>query len=92
MNDTQTATECNSVPHDPAMAAADPAMFSPMTTDENTILHAHLNSGWHKQSAVYPTLSEPWRETGALLDDLGSAWDVAWQAERGEPEALEAGS
>ena len=85
MNDIQTATEYNVVPHDPAM-------FSPMTTDENKILHAHLTSGWHKQSAVYPTLSEPWRETSALLDDLGSAWWVSRQAERGEPEAPEAGS
>ena len=92
MNDTQTAAGPSSVPSDPAMAAADPAMFSPMTTDENRMLHAHLTSGWYKQSAVYPTLSEPWRETGALLDDLGSAWDVAWQAERGEPEAAEAGA
>jgi len=92
MNDTQTATEYNAVPHDPAMAAADPAMFSPMTTDENTIFQAHLTSGWRKQSAVYPALSEPWRETLALLDDLGSAWWASRQAEHGEPEAAEAGS
>jgi hypothetical protein len=92
MNDTQTATEYNVVPHDPAMAAADPAMFSPMTTDENKILQAHLTSGWLKQAAVYPTLSEPWRETCAMLDDLGSAWRVSWQAECGEPETAEAGS
>ncbi len=67
-------------------------MFSPMTTGENTILNAHLTSGWHKQSAVYPLLSEPWRETGALIDDLSSAWWVSRRAERGEPEAPEAGA
>ena len=87
MNDTQTA------PADPVMAAADPAMFAPMTLDENEILHAHLNSGWYKQARLYPNLSEPWRETSALLHDLHSAWDAAWQAGHGEPEASpEAGS
>ena len=94
MNDTQTATEYNAVPHDPVMAAADPAMFAPMTGDENVILHAHLASGWHKQTAVYPTLTEPWRETNVLLDDLHRAWQAARQAahpERPERE-LEAGS
>jgi hypothetical protein len=98
MNDTREATECNTVPHDPEMAAADPAMFAPMTRDENKILNAHLTSGWHKQSAVYPILSEPWRETAALIDDLTSAWWTNWHAEhpaaeRQEPapEAPEAG-
>ena len=65
-------------PEDPTMQAGDPAMFAPLTTRENEILGAHLISGWYKQSAVYPTLSEPWKETGAVLDDLHSAWDVAW--------------
>lgn len=92
MNDTQTATDYNAVPHDPAMAAADPAMFSPMTSDETKILNAHLASGWYKQAAVYPTLAEPWRETSSLIHDLGAAWDAAWQAEHGEPEAPEAGA
>ena len=32
MNDTQTAAGPSSVPSDPAMAAADPAMFLPMNT------------------------------------------------------------
>ena len=64
-------------PEDPAMRAGDPAMFTPLTTRENEILGAHLTSGWYKQAAVYPTLSEPWKETAALLDDLHSAWDVA---------------
>ena len=40
----------------------DPAMFAPLTADENSILHAHLASGWLKQAAVYPPLSEPWQE------------------------------
>lgn len=92
MTDTQEAAEYNAVPHDPAMAAPDPQMFAPMTRDEHKILTAHLASGMAKQSAVYPVLSEPWRETGAVLDDLNGAWWAAWHAEHGEPEAPEAGS
>jgi hypothetical protein len=65
-------------PSDPTMRAGDPAMFAPLTIGENHILGAHLTSGWYKQAAVYPTLSEPWRETSAVLDDLHSAWDIAW--------------
>jgi hypothetical protein len=84
MTDTQEATEYNAVPHDPAMAASDPAMFASLTDKENTILGAHLASGWHKQSAVYPVLSEPWRETSVLLDDLNGAF---WAARAGHPEA-----
>ncbi len=96
MNDTQAATEYNAVPHDPVMAAADPAMFAPLTGDENKILGAHLTSGWYKQAAVYPVLSEPWRETSALKEDLSGAWRAAWHAAHpgaghGEPEAPEAG-
>jgi hypothetical protein len=91
MNDAQEATEYNAVPHDPVMAAADPAMFAPMTSAEAKILNAHLTSGMYKQSAVYPLLSEPWRETAALIDDLSGAWWSAWRAEHGEPEAPEAG-
>jgi hypothetical protein len=87
MKDTQMATDCNSVPHDPVMAAADPVMFSPMTLDENRILTAHLTSGWCKQSAVYPVLSEPWRETSRVLDDLTAAWWARREAEHGELEA-----
>ncbi len=86
MNDTQTATECNAVPHDPVMAAPDPAMFEPMSGDENVILSAHLSSGWYKQGAVYPVLSEPWRETHAILDDLHAAWRADFNAAHGGPE------
>ena len=64
----------------------DPAMFAPLTADENSILHAHLASGWLKQAAVYPGLSEPWRETRALLHDLYEAYQATRRAER-EPEA-----
>ena len=99
MNEAQAATEYNAVPHDPAMAAADPPMFASLTDDENKILRAHLASGWHKQSAVDPTLSEPWRETSVLLDDLNGAFWAARQASReapgiraAGPEAPEAGS
>jgi hypothetical protein len=35
---------------------------------------------------VYPELSEPWKETSAVLDDLHEAWQLRWQAEH-EPEA-----
>ena len=49
-------------------------MFAPLTSDENKILGAHLTSGWYKQSAVYPVLSEPWQETDGLLSDLHAAW------------------
>ena len=82
MNDTQAAAHDPAVmPADPAMAASDPAMFAPMTTGENQILSQHLTSGWYKQQAVYPTLSEPWKETSAVLDDLSAAWRIGWQAE-----------
>jgi hypothetical protein len=74
------------MPADPAMAASDPAMFAPMTSGENQILAQHLTSGWYKQQAVYPVLSEPWKETSAVLDDLSAAWRIGWQAEH-EPEA-----
>ena len=83
MNDTQTAAHDPAVmPADPAMAASDPAMFAPLTTQDNAILRQHLISGWYKQAAVYPVLSEPWKETSAVLKDMGLAWDTAWEAER----------
>jgi hypothetical protein len=92
MNDTQMATEYNAVPHDPVMAAPDPAMFAPVSLEENRILSMHLASGWYKQSAVYPKLAEPWRETNAVLDDLTGAWNAAWDAEHpaAEPQELAA--
>ncbi len=58
----------------------DAAMFAPLTPDENKILNAHLTSGWYKQSAVYPVLSEPWQETDGLLADLHTAWTAAFEA------------
>ena len=69
-----------------ATAPSDPEMFTPLTTDENGILWAHLNSGWYKQAAVYPGLSEPWQETSRLLVDLLQARKPSRQAGR-EPEA-----
>jgi hypothetical protein len=86
MNDTTTVTENPAPPADPVMTAADSAMFASLTGEENQILRHHLTSGWYKQSAVYPTLSEPWRKTHVLLGDLHQAWRAAWQAEH-EPEA-----
>jgi hypothetical protein len=82
MSDIQAGPDPLVVPGDPAMAASDPGLFAPMTSGESEILRAHLVSGWYKQSAVYPTLSEPWKETAAVLDDLGGAWRTAYQAER----------
>ena len=82
MSDTQADAKNPMVmPSDPAMAASDPAMFAPMTASEDLILRQHLTSAWYKQSAVYPTLSEPWKETAALLDDLHSAWNITWKGE-----------
>jgi len=60
----------------------DPALFEPLTSSENGILHAHLRSGWAKQSAVYPALSESWQDTHGLLNDLHDAWDIAFKAEQ----------
>ncbi len=88
MNDTEYA---DAAPRDPVMAAPDPAMFEPMDRGENNILSAHLSSGWQKQAAVYPVLSEPWRETCAILDDLSAAWWANFNTERGGPE-IEAGA
>ncbi len=83
MNDTERAAVA---PSDPVMAAPDPAMFEPMDRGENSILGAHLSSGWYKQGAVYPVLSEPWRETGAILNDLNAAWWANRNAEHGGSE------
>jgi hypothetical protein len=84
---TQALTrEPAATPGDPAMAASNPEMFAPLTASENIVLRQHLTSGWHKQSAAYPTLSEPWKETAAVIDDLTDAWPRAFQAEQ-EPEA-----
>ena len=71
---------------------SDPAMFAPLTTDENMILRTHLTAGWHKQRVVYPGRSGPYRETAGLLDDLHDAYLPALEAgypaaELAEPEA-----
>ena len=60
-------------------------MFAPLTSDENKILGAHLTSGWYKQSAVYPVLSEPWQETDGFLNDLHAAWTAAFEASEPPP-------
>jgi hypothetical protein len=83
MSDTQ-GTEYSAVPGDPVMAASDPAMFAALTTQDNEILRQHLMSGWYKQAAVYPVLSEPWKETSAVLADMHLAWDAARESERAE--------
>ena len=61
---------------------SDPALFAPLTRDENKILSFHLTSGWYKQYAVYPVLSGPWQETAGLLDDLTAAWRAGFEAGR----------
>ena len=86
MSDPTQTPNPLAAPRDAVMAASDPAMFAPLTGDENQILNHHLTSGLYKQGAVYPTLSEPWKETAAVLGDLGAAWRLRWQAEH-EPEA-----
>jgi hypothetical protein len=79
-------TDIRATPADPAMAAADPALFAPLTEGENSILDAHLTSGWYKQAAVYPLLSEPWRETTVMLHDLHQAWNEQYHARQAEQE------
>lgn len=73
-----TSTDQPITPSQPS----DPAMFAPLTAQENRILTAHLTSGWYKQAAVYPVLSEPWQDTLALLDDLSDAHKAALAAKR----------
>ena len=74
-------------PVDPAMQPVDPTLFAPLTIDENGILRAHLTSGWYKQAAVYPTLSEPWKETGVLLNDLHAVYEAAIEDQYGPADA-----
>jgi hypothetical protein len=71
----------------PAIQPVGPALFAPLTTDENRILRDHLNSGWSKQAAVYPALSEPWQETSALLNDLHAAYEAAIEDQYGPADA-----
>jgi hypothetical protein len=83
-----TSTDPTALPDQPG----DPALFAQLSLDENKILNAHLTSGWYKQSAVYPVLSEPWQETSGLLDDLHAAWRSAFEADqaaKSEPELAE---
>jgi hypothetical protein len=70
------------LPSDPAMAARNPQMFAPLTARENLVLRQWLTSARDKQAGTYRALSEPWRETGAVIDDLTDAWGPAFQAER----------
>ena len=70
-----------------AAMPGDPAMFEPLTFDENGILWAHLTSGWYKQAAVYATLSEPWKETGVLLNDLHAVYEAAIEDQYGPADA-----
>ena len=72
-----TGPEPTTLPAQPS----DPALFEPLSLDENSILSTHLISGWYKQPAVYPQLSEPWQETSGLLDDLHAAWNAAFEAQ-----------
>lgn len=72
-----TGPEPTTLPAQPG----DPALFEPLSLDENKILSYHLMSGWHKQRAVHPQLSEPWQETSRLLDDLHAAWNAAFEAQ-----------
>ena len=80
-----TSTDPNYLPDQPK----DPALFEPLSADENSILKAHLTSGWYKQAAVYPVLSEPWQETAGVLDDLHDAWNAAFDARQAARKAAE---
>jgi hypothetical protein len=72
-----------SVPKDkPAFGEPDPALFAALTIDENMVLSYHLTSGWYKQSAVYPALSDIWRETREVLHDMHTAVNIAFDAEQ----------
>ena len=71
-----TSTDRRIAPGQPS----DPAMFAPLTTDENKVLRGHLTSGWYKQSVVYPARSGPYQETAGLLDDLHDAHQAAMEA------------
>jgi hypothetical protein len=87
MNNTDQGRSPAAQPVDPAMQPADHATFAPLTTDENGILRAHLTSGWYKQADIYPTLSEPWKETGVLLNDLHAAYEAAIEDQYGPADA-----
>ena len=54
MSDTQADTELSATPSDPAMAASDPAMFAPLTTQDNTILGAHLTQAGTSRAPSTP--------------------------------------
>jgi hypothetical protein len=70
-----TSTDQRIAPGQPS----DPAMFTPLTTDENKILRGHLVSGWLKQSAVSGR-SGPYRDTAGFLDGLHDAHMAALEA------------
>jgi hypothetical protein len=88
MNNTDQGRSPAVQPVDPAMQSADQVTFAPLTTDENEVLRAHLTSGWRKQAAVYPTLSEPWKETGILLNDLYAMYEAAIEDQYGPADAV----
>lgn len=54
-----------------------PLLLAALTWHERQVLYASLNSGWHKQAAVYhrdsPETSVIWRETGQILSDINHA-------------------
>jgi hypothetical protein len=87
MNNTDRGRSPAVEPEDAAMQPADPTLFAPLTLDENQVLRAHLNSGRYKQAAVYPTLSEPWKETGVLLNDLHAVYEAAIEDQYGPADA-----
>lgn len=66
----------------PEFGAPDAALFAPLTIDENILLNQHLVSGWYKQGHVYPALSDIWRETSEVLDDMHAACKLAQDARR----------
>jgi hypothetical protein len=87
MNNTDRGRYPAVEPEDAAMQPVDPALFAPLSTGENEVLRAHLTSGWYKQAAVYATLSEPWKETGVLLNDLHAVYEAAIEDQYGPADA-----
>ena len=77
---TGTGHACNEPirPAAPEMAAADPAMFAPLTTDENRILRDHLQSGWNGNQPSTPRCpnrgGKPTRSSTTSTTHGGSAF------------------
>lgn len=66
----------------PELPDPDPAMFIRLTADECDILRAHITAGWYVQGAVTPHEVHAWWEISSVLDDIHTAWKLAFETER----------